>query len=644
MRLCSSLCCLLVILVVPGDGFYVPGVTPVEYKRGATIKFKVNSLTSTRSPIPYDAYAIPSCIPGKRNPKPQHENFGEILWGDSIKPSMYYAHMQINVTCRRLCQTSNYTARQMKTLTKRIEEGYRGHVILDNLPVTEVFTPKLRGYRTYLLGYPLGNPKTPPRNRRKHNVPTLNLIEKTQINNHLAFTIKYHRPADMVAASHGVRIVGFHVTAHSIKHDSNTCKDDDTENAGWYPKQGNPVTVEDSAFTWSYSVNFVEDPELAWSSRWDPYWASHSTDSRIHWFSIINSLLIVLFLSGMVAMILMRALHRDFNRYNDPENQDEAQEETGWKLVHADVFRPPKYCNYLAIYVGSGCQLLGMMVITIFFALLGFLSPANRGGLLTAMLLLYILLGSYAGYVSARFCKMFHCQTWTNIGLTGTFFPGHNFIIWFLLNLVLWGKSASNAVPFTTLLALMGLWFFVSVPLVFVGAVLGYKRPAMEPPCYPNTIPRNIPEQRWYMKAPFTVLMAGILPFGAAFIELFFILSSLWLNRFYYVFGFLALVAIILTVTCAEITIVMVYFQLCYEDYHWWWRSFFVSGSSGFHLFLYSIFYYFTTLHIRGFWSTVVYFTWMFCVSYGFGVLTGTIGFLSSFTFVRFIYSQIKVD
>jgi hypothetical protein len=31
-------------------------------------------------------------------------------------------------------------------------------------------------------------------------------------------------------------------------------------------------------------------------------------------------------------------------------------------------------------------------------------------------------------------------------------------------------------------------------------------------------------------------------------------------------------------ITCAEITIVMVYFQLCYEDYHWWWRSFFVSG------------------------------------------------------------------
>ncbi len=32
-------------------------------------------------------------------------------------------------------------------------------------------------------------------------------------------------------------------------------------------------------------------------------------------------------------------------------------------------------------------------------------------------------------------------------------------------------------------------------------------------------------------------------------------------------------VLFILVVTCAEIAIVMCYFQLCSEDYHWWWRS-----------------------------------------------------------------------
>ncbi len=34
---------------------------------------------------------------------------------------------------------------------------------------------------------------------------------------------------------------------------------------------------------------------------------------------------------------------------------------------------------------------------------------------------------------------------------------------------------------------------------------------------------------------------AGVLPFGAIFIELFFILSSLWLHHYYYLFPFLFL-------------------------------------------------------------------------------------------------------
>lgn len=57
-------------------------------------------------------------------------------------------------------------------------------------------------------------------------------------------------------------------------------------------------------------------------------------------------------------------------------------------------------------------------------------------------------------------------------------------------------------------------------------------------------------------------MIGGILPFGACFVELFFILTSMWLGAYYYVFGFLLLVSTILFVTCAEITIVLCYFQV----------------------------------------------------------------------------------
>ena len=66
--------------------------------------------------------------------------------------------------------------------------------------------------------------------------------------------------------------------------------------------------------------------------------------------------------------------------------------------------------------------------------------------------------------------------------------------------------------------------------LVFVGAFFGFKAKLADPPTRTNEIPRQIPSQAWYMGATFNVLMGGILPFGAIFIELFFIMTSVGLQ------------------------------------------------------------------------------------------------------------------
>ena len=41
------------------------------------------------------------------------------------------------------------------------------------------------------------------------------------------------------------------------------------------------------------------------------------------------------------------------------------QEEFGWKLVHGDVFRPPRQIMLLSVLVGSGLQLLLLTVLAL---------------------------------------------------------------------------------------------------------------------------------------------------------------------------------------------------------------------------------------------------------------------------------------
>ena len=159
-----------------------------------------------------------------------------------------------------------------------------------------------------------------------------------------------------------------------------------------------------------------------------------------------------------------------------------------------------------------------------------------------------------------------------------------------------------------------------------------------------NPIPRPVKPLGCFYSNITTMVAGGILPFGAVFVELFFILSSLWLDQYYYVFGFLLVVLVLLAVTCAEISIVLVYFQLCAEDYNWWWRSVLSSGSAGIYLFLYSIYYYRTRLHMADQTSVLLYFGYMSLVSFLFFLLTGTIGYHSTLSFVKKIYSSIKVD
>merc|ERR1719181_2720953 len=161
------------------------------------------------------------------------------------------------------------------------------------------------------------------------------------------------------------------------------------------------------------------------------------------------------------------------------------------------------------------------------------------------------------------------------------------------LNSVAWYYSTSNALPFSAVLKIFAIWLFVSFPLVIAGTLFGRHIGGKNDfPCRVNTIPRPIPPGPCYTDPWILVPLTGILPFGSIFIEMYFIFTSFWNYKFYYVFGFLGLVYGILIVVTVCVTIVATYFVLNSENYHWQWTSFLASSSTASYVFLYSIYYY----------------------------------------------------
>lgn len=217
-----------------------------------------------------------------------------------------------------------------------------------------------------------------------------------------------------------------------------------------------------------------------------------------------------------------------------------------------------------------------------------------------------------------------------------------------MLNLFTWAQASSTAIPFSTLVALASLWLLIQLPLVHIGSFYGYHRSsAWEHPTRTNATARQIPPRAWYAQHQIGLALgAGLVSFAVLFIELIFVFKSLYLDKssYYYVFGFLSIIAALLSITIAETVMITTYIQLCAENYHWWWQSFFVGGASGVWIFVYSVWYYWTRLHIDGFTSSLLFFSYSALACAVYAMATGTIGFLTAYVFVRRIYGGVKVD
>lgn len=520
----------------------------------------------------------------------KREDLGEVLNGDRMVDAQYKLDFNVDKESEVLCK-KKFKAEDVAKFREAVKNSYYFQMYYDDLP---------------LWGF-IGKVEKESKIDQKYSLFT-----------HLHFDIKFNKD----------RVIEI-----SVRTDPSFTVDitEDKE-----------VEIE-----FVYSVKWAET-DVPFKRRMDVYSKSSSLPQHleIHWFSIINSCVTVLLLTGFLATILMRVLKNDFIKYSHDEETADEQEETGWKYIHGDVFRYPPHKSLFSAVLGSGTQLLALAIFIFMLALVGVFYPYNRGALYTALVVIYALTSGIAGYTAASFYRQLEGTNWVrNLLLTGCLFCGPLFLTFCFLNTVAIAYNATAALPFGTILVILLIWTLVTSPLLVLGGIAGKNsRAEFQAPCRTTKYPREIPPLPWYRGTVPQMAMAGFLPFSAIYIELYYIFASLWGHKIYTIYSILFIVFIILIIVTAFITIALTYFQLAVEDHQWWWRSVLCGGSTGVFIFGYCVYYYFARSDMTGFMQTSFFFGYMTCICYGFFLMLGTVGFRASLLFVRHIYRSIKCE
>ena len=118
---------------------YFPGLAPASYSPEQNLPLFVNKLTSTHTQIPYEYYSLPFCHPKiKKVPT----GFAEKIEGDVIENSLYKLEVLKNQPCKIVCR-KKVTKIGAKRFARAIDDDYRVHWLVDNLPASTLLTNKV---------------------------------------------------------------------------------------------------------------------------------------------------------------------------------------------------------------------------------------------------------------------------------------------------------------------------------------------------------------------------------------------------------------------------------------------------------------------------------------------------------------------
>lgn len=557
---------------------------------------KVGPYNNPQETYPY--FSLPFCKPPGHDSIHKSDGLGSILSGNELVDSGIHIPFSIDVEPTTYCEET-LTEKQASELYNAVLNSYWYQMHIDELPVWG------------MVGERSGD-------------KNLDAVVFT----HQAFTILYN----------GDRIIEINLTTN------------------------NRVVVAPGAkLSFSYSVEWKRTPKL-FEDRFQRYLDSGFFEHRVHFLAIFNSMLMVLFLLGLVFLTLMRTVKNDISKYSLEDDELDLErliDESGWKQVHGDVFRAPPQLSMLSALIGTGHQLVFLCTLVMLLALARSLYMW-RGAILSAVVVFYALTSFVAGYSSGGYYKLYGLRSWRKTFLlSSTLYPVIVVSIGVLLDVVAMSYSSTAAIPFTTLLLVFALWLLVSCPLNFAGTWLARSRIRKNDfPCRVTNLPRPIPAGRWFSNPLFVIFAAGILPFGSIFIELYFIFTSFWNYKFYYVFELLLLVFGLLLLATACVNIISTYLMLNAENHRWQWTSFMSGASTGLYTFFYGVYYYSAKTHMTGFFQTFYFFGTLTLISASLALVCGmliinktisnmylgSVAFTASQLFVRRIYHDIKSD
>jgi hypothetical protein len=504
----STLQKLAILLLLPGTAV----ARSRHWSQGEEVPLYANKVGPYVNPSEtYNYYDLPFCqTTGMEEP---HQSLGEDLKGDELTKSLFDVKFKVNVEMATLCEMK-FSQSEKKQFSHAIDDDYYFEFVVDKLP---------------MWGF-VGE------------IKTKNATELRYLFAHLHFQFGYHEDQIVEATV--------------------------STDAKLEAKLDSPKAVK-----FTYSVTWTPS-HTEYSKRMEKYAKASFLPMhlQVHWFSIINSFVTVLLLTGFLATIMMRILKNDFHKYaGDAEDAMEDDDDTGWKMIHGDVFRFPPYVSLLSSVIGIGAQLYTLMISLFVLGVVGVFHPHSGGSIQVAVIVLYAMTAGIAGYVSALVYRKFKGENWVrNVIQTALLLTGPCCIVFCFENTVAVIYSATASLPFGTIMLVLVIWALITFPLTVVGGIVG-KNAATEfdAPCRTKLIPNKIPELPWYRRAVVQMVMAGFLPFSAIYIEIYYIFASVWGHKIYTVYSILFIVFIILTVVTSFITIALTYFQLAVEDHEW---------------------------------------------------------------------------